>query len=313
MELATKVDPLQEVGVLCAIEQALSTYEETNQEYITRTLRSMHERLAGLFHKFIDDQIKAIEETKVKVKKRRGIISFMRTFPVFVAAVEDMVPAEFAHNQSPEVRFIINAAYSKLLKDDPTSSGGARTTAPNSGDPEDKEALNYHILLIENMNHYIEEVEEHNNIILEEWKDRANRDMLQHLSQYTDAVLRRPLGKWFDFLESTEALMKQNENQTGIANRPSHSRSSAKKILSSHDAKEVRKSIETLKKRIEKHFGEVDEASSTSGSLIRRVCEECGGKYAHAHDRMETVIKRVYEGNLEIDWRKEEVIGMFKR
>ncbi|EXJ69176.1 uncharacterized protein A1O5_07212 [Cladophialophora psammophila CBS 110553] len=335
VEWVFKMDQLQGVGVLVSLEQCLSKYEETNQEFITRTVRTLHDRLTGLFHKFVEEQVKAIEETKVKVKKRKGLISFMRIFPDFITVVEDMIPQEFAHQESLEVRFIVNDAYTKLLKatweslnfiakDNPVgdSSSGAATAhsnAPLSGDPEDKEALNHHILLIENMNYFAEEVKTHNNVVLEEWVERASRDQLAHLAQYTDAVIRRPLGKWLDFLESTEALMKASDpSSTSIANKPSHSRSAAKKILGGYDAKEVRKGVETLKKRIEKHFADGDDSSAASErpgkkDLIGRVFEECAVRYAHAYDRMKIIVERVYDGSLEIDWRKEDVLGLFKR
>ncbi|ETN43293.1 uncharacterized protein HMPREF1541_02452 [Cyphellophora europaea CBS 101466] len=324
MEWVLRNDQLQGVGVLCALERGISLYEETNQEYITRTLRALHDRLTGLFHKFIEDQVKAVEETKVKVSKRKGVIPFMRTFPVFSAAVESMIPQEFYHNESLELRFILNDAYGKILKamweslsfiakDSPGSGSGPAQGGAPTNDPEDKEALNYHILLIENMNHYMEEVETHQNVVLQEWRDRAEHDLYKHLTQYTDAVIRRPLGKWLDFLESTEALMKTHDSLATISNKPSHSRSSAKKILSSYDAKEVRKGVDTLKKRIEKHFGDVDDPTNLSKGLIARVFEECNVRYAHAHDRMATIVSQVYDNSLEIEWRKEEVATLLAK
>ena len=75
----------------------------------------------------------------------------------------------------------------------------------------------------------------------------------------------------------------------------------------------MRKGIDTLKKRIEKHFGDVEDPTSMSKSLITRVLEECSIRYAVAHDRMKLIIDKVYDGSLEIDWRKEEVSAMFKR
>ncbi|KAK5235208.1 GTP-Rho binding exocyst subunit [Exophiala xenobiotica] len=330
VEWVLKTDPMQGVGVLVSLEQCLAKYEETNQEFITRAVKTLHDRLTGVFHRFIEEQVKAIEETKVKVKKRKGLISFMRVFPEFTAAVEEMIPREFAHQESLDVRFTVNDAYIRLLKamweslnfiakDNPASAtrGVHSTAATTGGDPEDKEALNYHILLIENMNYFIEEVKTHHNVVLEEWTERASRDQISHMNQYTDAVIRRPLGKWLDFLESTEAMMKTTDKFTSIANKPSHSRSSAKKILSAYDAKEVRKGVETLKKRIEKHFTDADDpvasTSSLSRGLIGRVLEECAVRYAHAWDRMKVVVERVYEGSLEIEWRKEDVQGLFRR
>lgn len=319
IEWVLNLDQLQGIGILCWIERCMALYDETNQEYITNVLRKLHEKLTGLFHRFVDTQVTAIEETKVKISKRKGIISFMKTFPAFSATVESMLPLEQGH-ESLEVRFAVNEAYGKINKamwesltfiaKEP-GQGGAANNVQIGADPEDKEALNYHILLIENANHYIEEVNTHDNVVLEEWKEKAVHEYHSHINLYVDAIIRRPLGKWLDFVESTETLLKTNE-ATNVANKPSHSRSTAKKVLAAFDLKEIRKGIETLKKRIEKHFGDADELA-LSRKLVEHVFSESGSKYAAAHDRMETIIQSVYEGELSIDWRKEEVTGLFKR
>jgi len=137
--------------------------------------------------------------------------------------------------------------------------------------------------------------------------------MFTHLTQYTNAIIRRPLGKWLDFIESTEAMMKTSDSHHGIASKPSHSRHACKKVIKSYDGSEIRKGIETLKKRVEKHFGDVDDPSTMSKSLIARVFEECNLRYEHAYDRMKMIIDKVYDGSLEIDWKKEDVNGMFRR
>ena len=318
VDWALSTDQLQAIGLLRSIELCLATYEETNQEYMTGVLRNTHERITGLFHRFTESQVTAIEETKVKISKRKGIISFMKTFPAFSAMVESMLPPDVGH-ESLEIRFIVNEAYAKINKamwesltfiaKDPGQGGATGGMA----DPEDKEALNYHILLIENANHYLEEVETHANVILEEWKEKAQHEFHTHCNHYVEAVIRRPLGKWLEFLESTEALMKSNEaSPTNVASKPSHSRSTAKKLLAQFDLKEVRKGVETLKKRIEKHFGDADESTLSHG-LVEHVFHESSSRYGAAHDRMQAIVDTVYEGDLKIDWRKEEVAAMFKR
>ena len=292
----------------------------------------MHERLVGLFHRFVDEQIRGIEDTKVKIKKRKGVISFMRVFPTFSHMVEGMLRSPVSntgHHESLEIRFIVNDAYTKInkamfeslnfiAKEIPGPTGQVTTVGASaaSGDPEDKEALNYHILMIENMNHYLEEVDPKTNVILGEWHEKATHEFYEHMKQYIDAVIRRPLGKLLDFVESTEALMKSNESSyTSIATRPSHSRSTAKKVSASYDSKEIRKGVETLKKRVEKHFGDVDDPG-VGRSIVVKVYGECSARYVDAHDRMRNIIEKVYEGQgagLELEWRKEEVIAMFRR
>jgi hypothetical protein len=300
------------------MERKLSIFEETNQEFIVRTLQQVHSRLVGLFNRFVEDQIRGIEETKVKIKKRKGVISFMKTFPSFSATIENMLAGP--SQEVFDIRFGVNEAYAKInramweslkfiAKEAPSQQAGS---SGGAGDPEDKEALNYHILLIENMNHYVEEVDSRENIVLEEWQGRATHDMLEHSKLYIDAVIRRPLGKLLDFVESIESLLQTVSPPTDIALRPSHSRSVAKKLFISYDLKELRRGIDLLKKRIEKHFGDADDPGP-SRSLVVKMLKECESRYADVHDRTKLIIDIVYEGQMELEWRKEEAASMFRR
>lgn len=277
----------------------------------------------------MDQQIRGIEDTKVKIKKRKGVISFMKTFPNFASTIENMLPS-LRNLSNPTVRNLVDDAYQKInktmfeslkfiAKESPTTAGTAPSQNPmaggTAGDPGDKEALNYHILLIENMNHYIEEVSPRENPVLEEWKIRATKEMDQHMHLYISAITRRPLGKLLDFLESTESLISNSASPASpaaIAARASHSRSTFRKLLAQYDGKEIRRGIETLRKRVEKHFGDADEAELSRG-LVVKVLKAAEGVYMEVGERVNRVIKEVYEGGLELEWRREDVIGGLRR
>lgn len=321
VDWALKQDPLNGVGVLFALESQLSEVEETNQEFLTQAVTKIHDRVNTQFSRFIEEQIRGIEDTKVKIKKRKGVIAFMKTFPHFSIAVENMLPPTRALDHLP-IRSTVNDAYQQInkamfeslkfiAKESPISTQAQASTV---GDPEDKEALNYHILLIENMNHYVEEVAVRDNNVLQDWNFRARAEMDEHMELYLAAVIRRPLGKLLDFLESTESLMRNNpDSSASIATRASHSRSTLKKILSSYDSKEIKRGVETLKKRVEKHFGDGDDTPGLSRELIAKVCKECEGRYLGIGERVNKIVREVYEGNLEVEWRREDVIGAFRR
>ena len=321
VEWATKQDSLSAVGVLFALESQLSEIEETNQEFLTQAVTKVHDRVSSQFSRFIEEQIRGIEDTKVKIKKRKGVIAFMKTFPHFSAAVENMLPPTRSLDHLP-IRSTVNDAYHQInkamfeslkfiAKESPTA---IQTQANTVSDPEDKEALNYHILLIENMNHYTEEVAVRNNPVLEDWNFRARAEMNEHMELYLAAVIRRPLGKLLDFLESTESLLRNNtDSPTSITARASHSRSIFKKVLSGYDAKEIKRGIDTLKKRVEKHFGESDDTPGLSRELITKVCKECETRYLDVVERVNKVVREVYEGNLEVEWRREDVVSAFRK
>lgn len=304
--------------MLAALERAISEFEDTNQDFIVHSLQKLHSRLNGLFSRFVDEQIRGIEETKVKVNKRKGVISFMRIFPNFSAAVENMLA--YPSQEFSEIRLSVNEAYNKInramweslkfiAKEAPGQAPGATTGAT---DPEDKEALNYHILLIENMNHYIEEVDVRGLPVLEKWRDRAIQDYHEHMKLYMDAVIRRPLGKLLEFIESTESLLATTSNPSDIAARASHSKNVARKLVSSYDSKELRRGADLLKKRVEKHFGDADDPG-LSRSLVSKVYKECEARYADTYDRLKRIIDSVYDGQIELEWSKEEAVAMFRR
>jgi hypothetical protein len=270
----------------------------------------------GLFNRFVDEQIRGIEDTKVKVNKRKGVISFMRVFPNFSTAVENMLANSVA--ETCDIRISVNDAYDRInramweslkfiAKEAPGQPPGV---AASAGDPEDKEVLNYHILLIENMNHYVEEVDVHSLPVLERWADRARQDFDEHMKLYLDAVIHRPLGKLLDFIQSVESL--QANGTADIATRASHSRMVAKKVLSSYDAKEIKRGVDMLKKRVEKHFGDADDPG-LSRSLVLKVIRECEIRYENAWDRTRRIIDTVYEGQLEMEWRKEDAVTVFRK
>lgn len=76
------LDPTQAVGVLCVVEQKVRRLEETDQEWIRGVLEEIMKAVEQKWQGWVEEQTRAIEETKVKVKKRKGVVGFIRVFPV---------------------------------------------------------------------------------------------------------------------------------------------------------------------------------------------------------------------------------------
>ncbi|KAH0083608.1 hypothetical protein KCU66_g19315, partial [Aureobasidium melanogenum] len=128
-------------------------------------------------------------------------------------------------------------------------------------------------------------------------------------------VVRRPLGKIIDFIEGAEGLLNQNMSGPSIAARPLYSRHNTKKLLASHDGKSIRSGIDTLRKRIEKHFGDADE-EQLSRQMVSMVCKECERRYDNVLDRLQKCCNILYkedEKGVTIDWSKEDTKEGFKR
>ncbi|KAI8961203.1 exocyst complex component Sec3-domain-containing protein [Daldinia sp. FL1419] len=305
-------DPLQGVGILAVLEHKQLEMTQSNQDFLNNVLQKLHGNLESRFTKFVEGQIRAIEDTKVKIKKRKGVISFMRVFPHFSNSVESML---MTVDTNSSVRKTVDREYDRIIK---TMFDSLKViarenpaTLTNSGaDPEDKEALNYHILLIENMNHFLEELDTHGLEILEDWKEAAAGEMSEHMGFYINAIMRRPLGKLLEYLENIETQLAAGKSPNIVAAQPSNARGTFNKILSGYDAREVRKGVETLRKRVEKHFGDADDPS-LSRSLVNRVLRECEKFYGEIEVRISTVTTTVYGGDVLFEWPRADVKSAF--
>jgi hypothetical protein len=292
----------------------MADMSQSNLDYLNALFQKLHGSLSKKFQAFVDEQIRAIEETKVKINKRKGVISFIRVFPGFSTAVENMVAGI---DQTLSVRRTIDREYDRILKTMFDSlkviarENPAVSVSGPTADPEDKEALNFHILLIENMNHFVEETDARNLDVLEEWKETASKEYAEHMDLYLNAVMRRPLGKLLDHLENIEAQIQTGKSPSAIAAQPSNSKTIFNKILGGYDAKEVRKGIEALRKRVEKHFGDADDPT-LSKELVGKVLKECERFYGDVESRIGRVTTDVYGGDVLFEWPRAEVKSAFR-
>lgn len=131
------------VSMLAAVEYQQERWEGSDQEFALKLCASLSQRLMRMFESFISDQTRIIEEIKVSSKKRRGVLSFFRTFPLFAMRLE----AAAAHVQ-PEsaTRSVVNEAYEKVIQTMMASLDSIARESDQTGD--DKEQLNATIMYI---------------------------------------------------------------------------------------------------------------------------------------------------------------------
>ncbi|KFY08370.1 hypothetical protein V492_06291 [Pseudogymnoascus sp. VKM F-4246] len=314
VEWAIRDDPLQGVGVIAVIERKLNDIEESNQEFLARSLQKIHSSLSGLFVKFLDEQIRAIEDTKVKIKRRKGVIGFIRIFPLFSAIIENMLVSA----DDLDIRETVNNAYNRINK---TMFESLKVIARDNtgmmeagGGLENKEELNHQILLIENMNHYLEEVDPRRNHVLEDWKEKAGQEFDEHLEKYVTAVMSRPLKQlllFLDTIETTILTLPQGTPPTTIAQNSRQSRIAFQQVLAEHDSKYIRNGILALKKRVEKHFGDADDPG-LSRALVAKVLEACERYFEDVENRVRAISTDVYDGVPAVEWTKNDISSTFR-
>jgi hypothetical protein len=82
IDAGTKFDQSFSVGMMAHSEYHAREYHKTCHAFPLSLLDALSRKLNLIFEKFVVDQIKAIEDTRVSLKKRTGILTFVKTFPV---------------------------------------------------------------------------------------------------------------------------------------------------------------------------------------------------------------------------------------
>ncbi|KAK9764277.1 hypothetical protein K7432_008340 [Basidiobolus ranarum] len=219
-------------GMLACVEQHLAFCQNQNQDFLSGVLTLQKTRLTSIFERFVDEQLRAIEDKKVKTKKRSGMLSFVMIFPNFVARLEDSLGSA-----NTDIRQLVSQAYGRIVKT-MFDSLDAIAKEADSMSADDKEQLNIHILTMENMHHFFMEIRRFKIPVLEAYGKQA-RDMYEaSLSCYVKAVMRRPLARLLEFFDGVEGLLKTTSPEE-VSYHLSYNKVALRKVVALYPGKEV--------------------------------------------------------------------------
>ncbi|WFD25448.1 hypothetical protein MNAN1_000408 [Malassezia nana] len=272
-------------------------------------------RLSSELEQHLDEQVRAAERTKVTVKKRGGLLPIVHAFPVLVRRIE----AQLGGASDLPVRAVVDRGYERLVR---TILAAVQSLPPSEAGDDDKGQLNHAVLLIENAYHLVVRVHPGTppTPALVHAQDQAQALLERSRGDYVQAVLRRPIGKVIDFGRGVEALlasMPANE----VPLHHAYSKNSVKKLIRDHTAKDLRKGIEALSKRVQKHFDDEEPTTSLPGALERdevshvlaQVWAACEAQCLAEWERFGRLLRTCYpESQLQPDVSVAEVQRLFQ-
>jgi hypothetical protein len=254
----------------------------------------------------------------------------MRIFPVFVERVESqLLNAEMLNIRGAVDGYygqICRAMFDALQAISRVEGGNAVGAGPGGGD-EDKGQLNHLVILIENMWYFVSEISkisrQRGNSALGALVKRAETIYGDSLSSYTHFVLRRPLAKMMEFGDGIDALLRSTP-ATEVSLHSAYSKTALRKLVKDFTAKDTRKAIEALSKRVAKHFADDDESVTTATApaagrdaheqppdhveVLPRVWSSCEDAYIREFERINRIAKECYPDlNVSLELNAKEI------
>ncbi|OBZ79929.1 Exocyst complex component 1 [Grifola frondosa] len=309
-------DNLQIVGMIACLERFLTDAEERGNAFLLSLLEKQHVRLKGLFERRVNDHIKSIEDTKLTSKKRKGVAPFIKYFPTYIGRVEN----QLIGSDTLEIRQIVDTAYDKIVQ---AMFDALKQMAKMDGEGEDKGQLNYHVIIIENMHYFVAEISVIEIGSVAVFLKRAETIYEENLNAYVKIVLRRPFSKIIEYFEGVERLLKTTA-PSEISSNSSYSKSALKKVVKEYNSKDVRKHIDALFKRVEKHFTEASEKTTTedagantgiaSGTVMVGVWKACEEELLRITELFSKRISQCYKDTgVSLEYTAADVETAFKR
>ncbi|KII93765.1 hypothetical protein PLICRDRAFT_152811 [Plicaturopsis crispa FD-325 SS-3] len=314
LDSALAKDSLQIIGIIAILERFLVDADERGNAFLQHALEKQLMRLKGLFDRHITEQIKGVEDTKLTSKKRKGVAHFIKYFPIYVGRVENQLLGA----NGLEIRANVDMAYERIVQ---TMFDSLKQMAKMDGEGEDKGQLNYHVILIENAHYFVAEIGLLEIGSVAAFLKRAESIYEENLSAYVKLVLRRPFSKIIDYFEGVERLLKTTA-PTEVASNSSYNRSALKKVVKEYNAKDIRKHIDALFKRVEKHFTEASEKATTveesvgiaPGTVLVGVWKACEDELLRVREVFAKRIVQCYkDSGVALEFTAGDVEAAFRR
>lgn len=296
-ENGVKNESVQCVGMLISVERIQKEFADSDQGFLITMLGQLHTKLVSMFEKYVEEQLKFIEEARHKTK-RKGVLPFMRIFPRFAERMEALLDG----NDDIEARKLITTSYDKLVR---MMFESTEAVAKETVDFDDKEQGS-HVVNIENMHHFYSELRQRKISNLENYMKYAKSSYERHLGSYVRGVVRRALLKLLDFFDGVEGLVKTKASED-VAFHLTYNKQALKKVVSQYPASVVRKDIAHLYKKVEKHLSSEEEEG-----LLQVAWRGIQEEFIRQHERFSRLIRECYpDAGVQMEFSMQELLGFF--
>ncbi|KAG5636373.1 hypothetical protein H0H81_008291 [Sphagnurus paluster] len=316
VDTALAKDSMEIIGIIACLERFLADAEDQGNQFFLTILEKQHSRLKGIYERHVNQQITDIEQTKLSSKKRQGVAHFVKHFPTYVGRVENQLVGA----DGLEIRISVDSAYERIVQ---SIFDSLKQMAKMDGEGEDKGQLNYHVILIENMHHFVAETSVLEVGSVAVFCRRAEAIYEENLGAYIKIVLRRPFARIIipqDYFEGVERLLKTTA-PTEVANNNIYSKSGLRKVVREYTSKDLRKLVDSLFVRVEKHFAEAsgtttrdDNGGIVPGTVMVGVWKGCEEELLRITELFSKRISQCYaDTGVTLEYTTADVETAFKR
>uniref|UniRef100_A0A2L2Y966 Exocyst complex component 1 n=1 Tax=Parasteatoda tepidariorum TaxID=114398 RepID=A0A2L2Y966_PARTP len=283
-----KIDGFYSMYVLVRLSQHVMSAQDTGS-FLSMTFASVLVQAKRNFDKFMNSQIKSIEEAKVSKKSKCGILPFIANFEKFARQAENIFKAS-------ERRTDLDRWYSKLAKT--MFEEIVKISLEHQKTPQE-------VIQMENFHHIFTVLFQLKIPCLEAERKEAKQRYNDALQAYVTQYFGRPLEKLNLFFEGVQNKVAQGVKENEIGYHLAFSKQELRKVIKEYPGKEVKKGLENLYRKVEKHLCEEE-------NLLQVVWHSMQDEFIRQYKYVESLIERCYPGaKINLEFSINDILEFF--
>ncbi|XP_041435410.1 exocyst complex component 1 isoform X2 [Xenopus laevis] len=285
-----KIDSFNSLYMLVKMSHHVWTAENVDSaSFLSTTLGNVLVTVKRNFDKCIINQIKQMEEVKVSKKSKVGILPFVSGFEEFAQLAESIF-------RVAERRGDLDKAYTKLIK-------GVFINVEKVANESQKTPRD--VVMMENFHHIFATLSRLKISCLEAEKREAKQKYNDHLQSYVIVFLGHPLEKLNIFFEGVKARVAQGIGYDEVSYQLAFSKQELRKVIKDYPGKEVKKGLENLYRKVDKHLCEEE-------NLLQVVWHSMQDEFIRQYKHFEGLIEKCYTGaGITMEFSIQDILEYF--
>lgn len=274
--------------VLVRLTQHVMSAQDAHS-FLSMTFASALVQVKRNFDKFMNIQLQSIIESKIPRRSKCGLLPYVENFEEFSNTAESIFRKTDRRND-------LDKWYVQLV--DAIFQHISSHAFDHPKTPEQ-------VVRMENF-HHMHSLLAHLKVpVLDEQRKNAKFKYNEALNAYVTKYLGRPLEKLNLFFDGVKQKVDQGVNKTEISYQMAYSKQELRKVISLYPAREVKKGLESLYKKVEKHLCEEE-------NLLQVVWRAMQGDFIAQYTKLDKLIQQCYAGSMiTLEFTIDDILTFF--
>nr|XP_022906729.1 exocyst complex component 1 [Onthophagus taurus] len=280
-----KQDSFYSMYVLVCLNQHVMSAKST---YLSNTFASVLIQVKRSLDKFMQLQIESIKECKIPRKAKSGILPYVLNLEEFSRNAEVLLKSDR--------RADLEKWYTRLI-DTIIECISLHSVENSKGPPQ--------VIKMENYHHLYSMLSQMKISVLDVQRKEAKQKYNDSLTGYVTLYFGKPLEKLNTFFDGVQARVQSGVKMSEVSYQLAFSKQELRKVISQYPGLTVKRGLEALYKKVEKHLSE----ESNLLPVVWRAMQE---EFIQQHKMLEDLIQQCYPGSMiSLEFTIDDILNFF--